>query len=411
MVKLNNLFGEIFQSILAHKRRSVLMGIGISWGIFILIILMGLGMGFEKGVLELFDGMSKKTVFVFCGQTSIPAKGLLAGRNIYINEEDITNMKAAISGIKAISPIVTNWSGSVLEFDNNNVRFNTKGVDYDYFKINLLKTKNGRVFNFLDFKDDRKVVILGKTVSDLLFKNKEPVGNNIKIDNNYFLVIGILDESILDQNISRDVYIPFTSYKQIYSKDNKITQFVLSVEVNSNDLKIENKIRKYLSEIHYFDKADSYAINFLNIDERVKSFKQLFEGVKLFLWFIGISTLLSSVIGVGNIMYLLVKERTKEFGVRKAIGAKPYTILIMVLFESVFFTVFAGVIGIILGYISIGFINKFLLKMDIILKKAFIDIHVVVFSMILLTIFGTLAGIMPAIKAAKINPITALKDE
>lgn len=411
MAKLTNLLGEIFQSIFAHKRRSILMGIGISWGIFILIILMGLGLGFEKGVLELFDGMSKKTIYAFCGQTSIPSKGLLSGRNIYLNEEDINNMKVAISGISAISPIVTNWSGSVLEYENNTVRFNTKGIYHDYFKINLLKPKIGRVFNYLDFKNDRKVVILGKTVSDLLFKSKIPVGKYIKIDNNFFLVIGVLNESIIDHNLSRDVYIPYTSYKQIYSKDTKITQIALSLVSNVNDKEIENRIRKYISDIHYFDKSDTYAISFLNIDEQVKSFKQLFEGVKLFLWFIGISTLLSSVIGVGNIMYLLVKERTKEFGVRKAIGAKPYTILIMVLFESVFFTVFAGLVGILLGYLSIGLINSVLAQMDIILKRAYIDFDIVVSSMILLTFFGALAGIMPAIKAAKINPITALKDE
>jgi putative ABC transport system permease protein len=403
---------EIFQSIIAHKQRSVLTGLGITWGIFILIILLGLGNGFEKGVMKLFDGFNRNTVWVFCGQTSQPYKGLQAGRNILLKYDDISLLKSSVTDIDNISPELTNWGGSLISYKNNFVRLNIKGVCPDYFKIKLLNTSEGRLINYLDNKEKRRVVVLGKYVADQLFKKSTAVGKYVNIDNTYYLVIGVTKSGILAfPGEEREVYIPYYAFSETYTGATAISIFLYSTKYGSDDKQTEKKIKRVLSGKYQFNQNDDKALFFNNIDEQVKAFDKLFTGVKYFLWIMGISTLLSGVIGVGNIMFVIVKERTKEIGVRKAIGAKPYIIKIMILSEAVIFTLLAGVVGMALGFTVLELINMYLKNMDLVITETTLDLTTIIAALIVLIISGTLAGMIPANKAANVSPIIALKDE
>jgi putative ABC transport system permease protein len=402
---------EIFQSILAHKARSVTTGLGITWGIFILIILLGIGNGFEQGIRKIFDGFNRNTISVYCGQTSEPYKGLQAGRKILLRYDDLKLLKSSVTDIDNISPELINWNGSLISYKNNFTRINIKGVSPEYFKIKLLKTSEGRLINYLDDKEKRRVVLLGKYVAEQLFKKGIAVGKYISIDNTYFLVIGVIESGILNAEEAREVYMPYHAFADTHSGFTDVSTFLYSTKYGTNEKQIEQKVRRVLSKKYEFNEKDTKSLYFMSLEEQVKSFDMLFNGISYFLWIMGISTLLSGVIGVGNIMFVIVKERTKEIGVRKAIGAKPYNIKIMILSEAIIFTLLAGIIGIILGFTILGSINMYLESMDIVIKETTVNLSTVIAALIVLIISGTLAGMIPANKAANLSPILALKDE
>ncbi|MDX2191440.1 MAG: ABC transporter permease [Bacteroidota bacterium] len=396
---------------MSHKERSILTGLGIVWGIFILIILLGLGNGFRVGTLMMFDGFNKETSWVYCGQTSEPYKGLQAGRKILLKYDDLLLLKKSIIEIENISPELTNWAGSLMSYKNNFTRINVKGVNPDYFKIKILNTSQGRIINYLDNKDKRRVVLLGKNTVEVLFKKENPIGKYINIDNNFFLVIGVIDSGILNPFEDREVYIPYHSFSELYSQATDIQIFLYSIKDNSDALKIEKRIKGILARKFNFSEKDDKTLFFNRLKASIDSFNKLFDSIKYFLWIMGISTLLSGVIGVGNIMFVIVKERTKEIGIRKAIGAKPINIKLMILIEAIIFTLFAGIIGMILGIGMLQIINIMLKNMELLIKETIISIPTAIAAIFILIISGTIAGLIPANKAANVSPITALKDE
>lgn len=402
---------EILQSIQAHKERSILTGIGIAWGMFILVILLGLGKGFENGILQLFSSFNQKTVWVFCGQTSEPYKGLKAGRKINLKYHDIYWIKKNVKGIESISPEITHWGGSLLTYKDNYSSYNIKAVDPQYFDIKLLETTQGRVLSNVDSRDKRRVALIGENVAEVLFKNTQAVGKILTIDGNYFKVVGIIKNSLLNAQESREVYIPYACYTDIYSNNKYITTFLYSTKEGINIQDVQSKIKLLLARQYIFNPKDDKTIFFNTLDESVKSFEKLSIGIQFFLWFVGISTLLSGVIGIGNIMFVIVKERTKEIGIRKAIGAKPHSIRLLILYEAIFFTLISGIVGMLSGMVLLQIFNIFLEKADIVIKDTAINVPISIAALIILIISGTCAGLIPANKAARISPIHALKDE
>lgn len=405
------MFEEIFNSIKSHKTRSILTGLGITWGVLILILLVGLGKGFEDGVMKLFNGFARKTMYVFTGQTTKPYKAYPAGRKIYFSGKDMADLPFIVPGIKDIS---RETSRNMRVANEDKVSgFEVKGVDAAYFRIKLLHVSYGRVIDNLDFSEIRKVALIGEDVAKYLFSQKNAVGKSISIGGINFTVTGIIKDNLFNSFESRLIYVPYSAYTNYIDKKDQTSLIMLSIADGSDSRKVEDRIRSLMGARDNFSPNDEKVLFFNSLDEQLKAFSKFFSGLKKFLWFMGLSTLLSGIIGVANIMYSVAKERTREIGIRKAIGARKRTIMQMFVAESIVLTSMAGYIGIITGAMVLKLISYLMesSNSDTIFEKPGIDLGITCAATIILITAGTIAGLVPAAFAAKLNPVDALKQE
>ncbi|MBE5318717.1 ABC transporter permease [Pedobacter sp. MR2016-19] len=406
---------EIFHSIYSNKTRSLLTGLGIIWGIFILIILVGVGKGFQDGVLEQFDGFSKKTLYVFSTHTTGSEIDETANREIYFNEKDVANLHRLLPPISNISPQIQ--QNLTLVSGKLRASFDVKAVYPTFFSINMLQVSEGRLLNQNDFSFKRKVVLLGKDVAEVLFgKSKTCIGKSVRISNEYFTVVGVIKTNLLTALESRSVYLPFSSFNTFINSSAKIKLLIISLFPGTSTTAVESKIRLYMADHYNFHAGDKNAFIFNSVEEQVKAFNSFFSSLKGFLWFIGISSLLSGIIGVGNIMYTVAKERTKEIGIRKAVGARNIQIMWLFISESIIITSVSGLLGLGMGTLVLKMIKLAMNEGDgqgtnQIFKNPSIDYPIIISALIILIISGTLAGIIPATFAARLKPVDALKQE
>ena len=409
-------FTEIFHSLQQHKVRNVLTGFGVAWGIFILILLLGAGQGLQDGVLKLFSAYAQNSIWVYAGQTSETRKGGKSGEQIVFNQELLTNLKNRFPQIQFLSPEVTYSGSSTVSYQKKHQIGRIKGVDLNYFKIKLLNIEKGRFINPLDEKEKRPVCILGSNIYEVLSNNKQLIGEYINIAGNWFKVIGVLEKSSTLNHGEQDaVYLPFTAFQNSFGIKNAFFVFGLLLKEHTDSEMFETKLNEFLAHQLHFEKTDSKAVFISNMNQQVKSFNKLFIGIKLFLWFVGFSMLLSGIIGVGNIMLVIVKERTKEIGIRKALGGRSKSILLMVVSEAITITLLAGMVGLFFGLIIIGLANYLLGQLyaadEVLINSFTVNIPVIIGAVILLVISGALAGIIPAKKAAEVMPVKALNQE
>ena len=400
---------EIYEAIKRKPSRAVLTSIGIAWGIFILILLVGIGSGFEKGVFSLFKGFSKSTTYVYAAETSIGYKGTHIGKRVFFTEEDLQMLRSGIPEISSISPEISRWS--TVYADMKTGWFELRSVYPDYFKIKLLEIGNGRALNYLDMAEGRKVVMIGENVADVLFKHEQPVGKQIRVNQDVYQVIGVIKSTILSLNEARVVYIPYATYRQSRAEAKEFMTMLYASKDGADSKTVNNRVRNLMARKYQFDPTDEKVFYFNNMEEQVKAFTDLFSAIKKFLWFMGISTLISGVIGVGNIMYSIAKERTREIGIRKSIGASSASIKKMFIWESILLTSIAGYFGILMGWLLLKLLGLFITEDTVMMEKPGIDLPTTIAAMFILVISGTIAGLKPAIYASELNPIEALKDE
>jgi putative ABC transport system permease protein len=402
-------WNEIYEYIKRRPQKAILSAIGITWGIFILSLLLGIGNGFEKGVLKMFSGFSRDATYVYALETSVGYKGSSINKKIFFDEMDLNMLKNTISGIISISPEISQW-GPVFYEDKDGL-FEIKGVSDDYFNIKLMETEKGRTLNQLDIQQNRRTALIGKNVIEILFKNKEPIGKIIQINKELFQIVGIIKNTILNSSEERAIYIPFSTYLTISTENEKFTTFLYAHKKENDAKKIQSNIRNRLARKYQFDSNDDKALYFNSMEDQVKAFSELFSTIRKFLWFMGISTLLGGVIGVGNIMYASTKERTKEFGIRKSIGAKSSEIRGMIIGESVALTTVAGCVGLLLGWGILKIIALLIGEDSPIMEKPTLDFMTTIIAVFILILSGTLAGLAPAIYASDLHPIEALREE
>ena len=400
---------EIYEAIKRKPSRAILTGIGVAWGIFILILLVGIGSGFEKGVLKLFKGFSQSTTYVYAAETSLGYEGAHTGKRIFFTEDDLRMLKSGIPEITLISPEISRWS--TVYNDMKTGWFETKGVYPEYFNIKILEIENGRILNALDMQECRRVALIGQNVVDVLFKNEQPIGKQIRINREFYQVVGIIKNTMLSANEARSIYIPYATYLQSYAeaKQFSVTVFALKDKVESKA--INNRVRSLMARKYRFDPTDEKTFYFNSMEEQVKAFTDLFSTLKKFLWFMGISTLISGIIGVGNIMYTTAKERTREIGIRKSIGASPASIKAMFIWESIALTSVAGYFGILLAWLFLKGIGLLISEDTVMMEKPGVDLPTAIAAMLILVIAGTIAGVRPAMYASGLNPVEALKEE
>jgi putative ABC transport system permease protein len=404
---------EIFSTVQKNKLRTFLTGFSVAWGIFMLVVLLGSGKGLENGVAEQFKGGATNGIWITSGITSLKYKGLKTGRAIKFTNEDYNSLNTNIKGHDRISSRLF-LGNNLTSYKNQYGSFFISPCHPDYGYIKEIEILQGRFVNNIDIRDFRKVAVIGEKVKSALFKGSDTIamGKYITINGVLFKVVGIFRDFSRNDNEQRRIYIPISTAQRIFNGNNVIQQIAFTTGTATPEqanLMVENT-KSLLSRAHTYDVKDSRAIDVWNKNEDVKRFNALFSGIRLFIWIIGIGTIIAGVVGVSNIMMIVVKERTKEIGVRKALGATPSSIVGLILQEAIVITGFSGYIGLVLGIGLLELVSSKMPATDF-FKNPEADFSIAVGATILLIVAGAIAGLVPAMKASQVRPVDALRDE
>ncbi|MEY8686241.1 ABC transporter permease [Bacteroides sp. AN502(2024)] len=406
------LLQETYYSIKHNQRRSFLSGFGIAWGILLLAILLGVGSGFQAGIMGLFQSFAQKSLYVYAGTTSQKYESFKEGRRITFSEDFIKTLRLKYTEIDAISPEI---STSIPV--RNNARdgvFRVTGINADYMHIRILEVgDSGRILTKADIQQTRPVAIVGENVKSILFGEKEALEKYINISGMLYKIVGILkNDNIFSASEINSIYIPVSCFLRNVASDNQFTSFSLYLKQNANASKFENNLRNYMAHYFRFKVKDEQAVYIANLEKQTSTFESFFNWLQGFIWFIGVCFLTSGMVGVSNIMYTVVKERTNEIGIRLAVGATPHSIIRLILLESVLITVISGIVGLIIGKSILLFID-WLLSMheNILMHKTELNMQTALAALSILVLSGIIAGLFPAIKASSIEPADAIRYE
>jgi len=401
---------EIFSSISKNKIRTAITIIGVMWGIFLLVVLLGTAKGVENKFNSLFGDFATNSVFIWAQQTSKPFKGFQEGKSIILRLADVEKIKAEISGIDLIAP--RSQSGGVVVRKFQSGSFNISG---DFPVLNKIQNKNliyGRFINANDIKEKKKVCVIEEEVYKQLFEKDEyPIGELISINEINYTVIGLFKASETIR-LGDNIHIPFTTFQQVYNRGDKISWMIITGNPKSDIIQIEKDAKLILKNLHRVHPEDERAFGGMNLGDMFSKITEFLTGMQFLTWFVGIATLIAGVFAIGNILLITVKERTSEIGIRRALGAKPWEIKRHIILESVFLTSVAGALGIISGGLVLMIIDATIGQgSEAGLKNPTVDIPVILIAAITLVVLGTLIGLIPAQIAVSIKPIDALRDE
>jgi len=410
---------EIYQTIKKHKLRTALTAFGVYWGIFMLVVLLGAGKGLENGVMKGFD-IAKNTVFLWSQRTSVEYMGLPPGRYIRFTNDDVAAIRQNIPEIATLAPRNRLDGDFIVVKDEKSASFDVYGDYPDFIKVKAMDIDKGRFLNQIDIEDRRKVAVVGERVVDVLFGEEEdvnPIGEYIKIKGVYFKIVGTFKSRGSGEDRIEDaqtIFVPNTTMQQAFNQYNRVYWFAMTPKDGYPAELIENEVKELLAKRHKVSPEDLKAFGSANVEKEFQQIQGLFSGIRGFSWIVSIGTILAGVIGVGNIMLIVVKERTKEIGIRKALGATPWSIISLIIQESVVITAVAGYTGLFVGVALVEGINILLKTFEIegdFFANPEVNFTVAMSATITLIITGTLAGLIPATKAARINPVEALRDE
>lgn len=401
---------EIFQTINKNKLRTFLSGFTVALGIFIFVILFGLGNGLKNTFKEFFLDDATNTIFLFAGRTSKPYKGFKANRRIEFKNDDLLDIQLNFPFyLESITPRITR--SAPVKYKNESDQFVTRAVGPAHQKVEKTIMMQGRYINTSDVKEKTKHIVIGRKVAIDLFGTENPIGKFISIGAGAFKVIGVFQDAGGD-NEERYIYMPYTTRQLIEKNNDKIDQIILSFRPELGHfgaLEFERKLRLFLKKKKSIDPTDTNGIYVRNVADDLKRNQDFANVLQLIVTFVGLGTLIAGIIGISNIMVFVVRERTKELGVRKALGASPKSVIAMILQESIFITLISGYVGMFLGIIILN--NLGLALEDYFIKNPYINMSTAIFSTIILVVFGSIAGYVPAKRAARIKPIVALRDE
>jgi len=410
---------EIFGSIQKNKIRTIITMIGVLWGIFIYIALSGSSKGLDNGFERQFQSIASNSIFVWAQSTSLPYAGYKSERNITLKIQDAEVLKKQVKNIKFIAPRIVagvfgSAGGSIVRGTKTGT-YSVYGEYPEYIKIATSKIYDGgRFINQSDIKDDRKVCVIGeRTQLELFDEDEDPIGKFISINKINFRVVGV-HKFVQGGGFGDDgdIYIPFTTFKKIFNTGDDVGFFMIAADENADGVKVEKDIKATLKQIHKIDPNDERAIGGFNLGEIFRKTMNFANGLTFLSLVVGIATILAGIIGIGNILLISVKERTKEIGIRRALGATPGEVRSQIILESVFLTILAGVIGIILGALVLYGINAATMdQTDFPYTNPTVPIPYVLGALGLMVLLGTLIGIIPAQRAVSIKPIDALREE
>lgn len=401
---------EIFSTIQKNRLRTFLTGFSVAWGIFILIVLLGSGQGLKNGAEHQFLSDASNAIWIQGGVTSTPYQGMQAGRTIRLKNEDYKYIQKYIPGIEFMTVAMDVPKVKSINYKNEKGSFLVRACEKDHDKLEKCDIISGRFINQIDIDEARKVAVIGRPVKESLFKEEDPIGKYIDVTGIPYKIIGVFkDEGRQDND---RLYIPITTMQKSYNAKDYVDVIWFSTGKASiaQSSRMLEEAKTYIYTKYKIDPSDERALFAFDNNENYKQIMDLLNGIKFFVGIIGIGTIFAGIVGVSNIMMIVVKERTKEIGVRKAIGATPFSIVSLVIQESILITGFAGYVGLVLGVVTTELAKKFMPPSDF-FRNPEVDLSLAIGATLFLVFTGALAGFFPALKAARIKPIEALRDE
>jgi len=390
-------------------------GFGIMWGIFILVLLLGVGKGVEYGVQDLLKSFASKSIYVWSGETSMKYKNMQEGRQIFFDKYLLEDIRRKFPEIKGLSPRATISKNAI--YGKKNYYTTVTGIAHEYWSFSNFKMIEGsRPFNVMDDKKARNVAIIGKKVATKLFLNDDPLDKLIDVGGVYYRVIGVMkNDDMVSQQAESEIFVPYPSFTRNIqdTPDISVFGFYLSDDAKISVIDFKTKIFNYLARSLRFDANDPNAVYIQTLEEQISDINSIFTGISVFIWIVGACFLISGMVSVTNILFIVVKERTNEFGLRMAIGATPYHITIQVLLEALIITLASGLLGMFLGVGVLKLINIILSASGGmgLLKTTEIDMGIALLAVFIMVLSGIFAGTFPARKAAKIEPVAAMRYE
>lgn len=414
----SNTWQEIFGSISKNKTRTIITVTGVIWGIFIYIGLAGSAKGLDNGFEQAFENVAMNSMFAWAQSTSMPYEGFKTGRLLQLKVGDATVLQNRIPEIQYVAPrnargMFGGPPATVVRGQN----YGTYTVYGDYPIYTKIATKKiydgGRFINDEDIAEARKVCVIGERTQTELFKEDEnPIGGFIRIDDIFFQVVGV-HKFVPGGGFESDsdVFIPFTTYRKLYNSGDNVNWFSIAAFDDADVVQVEKDVKSVLKSIHRVNPKDGRAFGSFNLGEIFGKIVGFAKGLTFLSLIVGIATILAGVIGIGNILLISVKERTKELGVRRALGATPAEVRSQIIVESVFLTLVAGIIGIILGALVLKIISIATAGSDLPYANPTVPIPYVLGALAIMVVLGTLIGLIPAQRAVSIKPIDALREE
>ncbi|WP_299551866.1 ABC transporter permease [Seonamhaeicola sp.] len=401
---------EVYQSITKNKLRTVITMVGVWWGILLLIGLLGAARGMENSFNRAFGDFATNSVFIWGQNTSKPFKGFQEGRRVRLKLSDARKIESAVEGIEFVVP--RNQSTGFVVNGELSGTFNVAG---DLPLLDVVQKKNlikGRFINQNDIEGKRKVAVISEDIYKQVFeKDVEPIGQLIKINSLNFKVVGVFEVKNFGGPQS-DIHIPFDTFQQVYNQGDRIGWMMITGKPEYNIKQIEEDAKLLLKNLNKIHPKDKRALGSYNLGADFKKVTGFLIGMQFLTWFVGIATLIAGVFAIGNILLITVKERTKEIGVRRALGATPFEIKRQIVVEAVTLTLAAGLMGIISGgWILILLDSKYGQGDDATLVNASVSLFIVFIALLILVVLGTLIGLIPAFKATSVKPIEALREE
>jgi putative ABC transport system permease protein len=415
-----DLWREIISALKKNRLRSFMTAFGVFWGIFMLIVMSGAGRALENGIMDGVKAFATNSAFFWTERTSVPYEGFQRGRRWNYETGDMDYIRENVKEIQYLSPRLFGNQQS----GNNTIRgertgaFNVYGDYPDYFKIDQWTPVKGRLINDIDIIQERKVCNIGERVAETMFAADEnPIGQYLKISGVYYQVVGVIHAetriNIGGGKKEETIIIPFTTMRKAYNYGNRVYFFSVTSKPGSNVSDLEEKLKKVLKDRHKIAPEDLQAVGSFNLEKEFLKFNSLFVGIQVLTWIVGLGTLLAGIIGVSNIMLVIIKERTPEIGIQRAIGATPATIIKHIVAESVFLTVMAGYVGLSLGVGLLEILNQILQKGgdEMFFRRPEVNLTMALSALGVLVVAGIFAGLVPAQRAISIKPIDAIRDE
>jgi ABC-type antimicrobial peptide transport system, permease component len=415
-----DLWREIVSALKKNRLRSFMTAFGVFWGIFMLIIMSGAGRALENGIMDGVKSFATNSAFFWTERTSVPFGGFQRGRRWNYETGDMDYIRENVKEIQYLSPRLFGNQQS----GNNTIRgertgaFNVYGDYPDYFKIDQWTPVKGRLINDIDIIQERKVCNIGERVAETMFAADEnPIGQYLKISGVYYQVVGVIHAetriNIGGGKKEETIIIPFSTMRKAYNYGNRVYFFSVTSKPGYSVSDMEDKLKKILKDRHKIAPEDLQAVGSFNLEKEFLKFNALFVGIQVLTWIVGLGTLLAGIIGVSNIMLVIIKERTQEIGIQRAIGATPGTVIKHIVAESVFLTVMAGYIGLSLGVGLLEVLNRILQKGgdEMFFRRPEVNLTMALSALAVLVVAGIFAGLIPAKRAISIKPIDAIRDE
>jgi len=412
---------EILSTLRRNALRTTLTAVGVFWGVFMLIVMNGMGHGLEDGVMHDMSGLATNSIFVWGDKTSLPYKGMAPGKWVELTRADARALEQAIPEIEAVAPRSYLGGRGGKNLVTHNDKSGTFDIVGDVPAMNRIQPEiilSGRFLNPIDLERNRKVAVIGNHVTEVLFPGvPDPVGSTIQIKGMEFLVVGVfkpIASGDRADRMSNTIHTPLTTFQQALRPDPWVNNFAVLVRDGADTDAVDKRIHRELAQLHHFSPDDKEAVGSWNAEEEFRKTIGLFKGISLLIWFVGTVTLLAGIIGVSNIMMISVRERTREIGVRRAIGATPYSIIGQILKESTVLTALAGCVGLGAGVGALEAIGKLASSGGSgpsLFDAPRADFRVAIVATLVVIVGGALAGLFPALYAIRVRPVVALRDE